>query len=73
MGPSDSSSLTDAQGRAISLLLLLGGIAVFYAESLPGTVRLLVVGLLGAGVVFLVAPAWTTGRWEALRDWFQSR
>ena len=71
MGPSDWSSLTDAQGRSISLLL--GGIAVFYAESLPGTVRLLVVGLLGAGVVFLVAPAWTTGRWEALRDWFRSR
>ena len=72
MGPSDSSSLTDAQGRTISLLLLLGGIAA-YAESLPGTVRLLVVVLLGAGVVFLVAPAWTTGRWEALRDWFRSR
>jgi len=72
MGPSDSS-LTNAQRRGGSILLIVAGLTVFYAEALPESIVLFIVGLLGAGIVFLVAPAWITGRWKALRDWLRPR
>jgi len=61
--------MTKTQDRLIGALLFFGGLAVFFRASLPDTARVLLVGVLSAGVVFVVAPAWVRWQWTTLREW----
>ena len=64
--PDNRNQLTSTQNRVIDVLLLLGALAYLFKDSLPDPVMLIATAFLGAGLVFLMAPAWVAGRWRAV-------
>lgn len=67
------SPMMNAQERLIGALLLFGGLAVLFRAALPDAVRVLLIGVLSAGVVFVIAPAWVRWRWTTLQEWLSLR
>ncbi|MCS3659258.1 hypothetical protein [Salinibacter ruber] len=65
--------MTNAQERLIGAFLLFGGLAVLFRAALPDAVRVLLIGVLSAGVVFVIAPAWVRWRWTTLQEWLSLR
>jgi hypothetical protein len=54
--------LTNTQSRLVGGLLLFGGLAVWFESAIPDPLVPVVLGILGTGVVFLLAPAWVSGQ-----------